>query len=247
MTFRFAIHNHIQTLLHCLDAQLLQQNQAYFGGGTVLAMDLGEYRQSRDVDFLCPIATSGYRQLRTVIFERGHEALFRTLQPLTLGRCTTDQYGIRLRVDVAGQPIKLEIIAEARCVFDSPRSVGWSPVACLSWSDCFTSKLLANSDRYMDDGVQSRDLIDLAMLTVHHSLPEVAIAKAEKAYEVIRPLRVAIERFQARPDYRDRCYEGLQIRDVVIPRVVDGLDLLAERLELAPMVRQFREQEDGLG
>ena len=67
-------------------------------------------------------------------------------------------------INVDGEPIKTEIIAEARFELDPPRYPAWSPVACLSLSDCFTAKLLANSDRFMDDSVEARDLIDLAVL-----------------------------------------------------------------------------------
>jgi hypothetical protein len=35
--------------------------------------------------------------------------------------------------------------------------------------------------------------------------------EAEKAYEVIRPLKVAVQRFQERADYRESCFYGLQI------------------------------------
>lgn len=46
---------------------------------------------------------------------------------------------------------------------------------CLSISDCFTSKLLANADRYSDPIIHSRDLIDLAFLRNEQSIPPLAI------------------------------------------------------------------------
>ncbi|MEM8640457.1 MAG: nucleotidyl transferase AbiEii/AbiGii toxin family protein [Cyanobacteria bacterium P01_G01_bin.54] len=241
---RFLIHQQVQTILNGLNALLFAESQAYFGGGTVLAMELDEYRQSHDIDFICPIATSGYRNLRKVIFEQGYEALFSDLQLLHIGRAKTDQYGIRLLVTVSDMPIKLEIIAEARFVPTSPRYLPWTDVPCLSWADCFTSKLLSNADRFMDESVLSRDLIDLAMLRSYFQLPEGAIAKAEAAYEVLPPLKIAIRRFQARPDYRERCYDQLQISAPFLPRIADGLDLLAEDLNLPPLERLFKEQED---
>lgn len=45
-----------------------------------------------------------------------------------------------------------------------------------------TSKLLANSERWGDDGVFSRDLIDLAMMRPSLGLLRQAVAKAEQAY-----------------------------------------------------------------
>ncbi|MBW4560505.1 MAG: hypothetical protein KME32_04970 [Mojavia pulchra JT2-VF2] len=119
-----------------------------------------------------------------------------------------------------------------------------SPVACLSLNDCFTSKLLSNSDRYMDDSVEARDLIDLAILRLQSAIPQQSIEKAENAYEVMRPLKIAIARFQERPDYRQKCFFGLQVREAQIPIIIDGIDLLASDLNLAITERFFKEQHD---
>ncbi|MEM9510497.1 MAG: hypothetical protein AAGA16_22905, partial [Cyanobacteria bacterium P01_E01_bin.35] len=92
------------------------------------------------------VATSGYKKLRTAIYDDGYQALFNDLKDIQIDRGTTDQYGIRMLVRVDNVPIKTEIIAEVRFKLDSPRYPQWSPVPCLSINDCFTSKLLANSD-----------------------------------------------------------------------------------------------------
>lgn len=244
MTFRLEHHNKILTILECLDPEVLKKGSAYFGGGTLLALDFGEYRWSKDIDFISPIVSSGYRHLRTVIFEGGYKALFRDLSRIQVGSGTTNQYGIRMLVLVDGMPIKTEIIAEARFELDPPRFPDWSPVACLSLNDCFTSKLLSNCDRYMDDSVESRDLIDLAILRLQSPIPQKAIEKAEKAYEVMRPLREAVKRFQKRTDYRERCFSHLQIDEAQIPRIIDGVDLLASDLGLTLTERVFKEQQD---
>ena len=72
----------------------------------------------------------------------------------------------RGRVQVDGQPIKFEIVFEARIALEAP---GADDAVCgvpsLTPLDMATSKLLANADRWLDDGVFSRDLIDLAMMT----------------------------------------------------------------------------------
>ena len=57
-------------------------------------------------------------------------------------------------------------------------------------------KLLSNSDRYADDSVEARDLIDLAILRLQSPIPQASIEKAEKAYQVMRPLKRAIELLQ---------------------------------------------------
>jgi hypothetical protein len=244
MTFQLEHHNKILAILESLDADLLKASFAYFGGGTLIALDHGEYRRSKDADFICPVALSGYRHLRTVVFEGGYSALFHDLNRIQVGRGTTDQYGIRMVIDVEGVPIKTEIIAEGRFEPDPPRYPEWSPVACLSLNDCFTAKLLANSDRYMDDSVEARDLIDLAVLRLYSPIPQTAIEKAEKAYEVMRPLAVAIQRFQERGTFREKCFSGLWIDPSQIPKIIDGVDLLAGDLAMASTERTFREQPD---
>ncbi len=241
MTFKLDHHNKILTVLQSLDASLLKESFAYLGGGTLIALDFGEYRWSKDADFICSISSSGYRHLRSVIFEGGYQALFRDLNQIRVGRGTADQYGIRMVIDVEGLPIKTEIIAEARFELDPPRYPAWSPVACLSLNDCCTAKLLANSDRYLDDSVESRDLIDLAVLRLHSPISSAAIAKAEKAYEVIRPLAAAIQRFQERAENRARFFSGLQIDQSIWPNIIDGIDLLAKDLGLPVTQRTFHE------
>ncbi len=60
MTFKLAHHNKILTILNSLDDEILKKGSAYFGGGTLLALDLDEYRWSKDIDFISPISSSGY-------------------------------------------------------------------------------------------------------------------------------------------------------------------------------------------
>lgn len=244
MTFRLEHHNKIVKILESLNPSVLREGSAYFGGGTLLAFDFQEYRWSKDIDFISPIATSGYKYLRTVIFDGGYEALFHDLSGITIGRGTTDQYAIRMIVLVDDVPIKMEIIAEARFQLDPPRYPDWSSVPCLSLNDCFTSKLLSNSDRFMDDSVESRDLIDLAVLRLQSPIPQESIKKAEQAYEVMRPLRSAVIRFQEHIEYRKKCFNNLQVHKPLIPLIIDGLDCLASDLNLDITERGFWEQHE---
>ena len=237
-------HDKILTILNSLDDEILKKGSAYFGGGTLLALDFDEYRWSKDIDFISSISSSGYGYLRTVVFDSGYKGLFRDLSKIKIGSGTTNQYGIRMVVSVYDTPIKIEIIAEARFELDSPRYPEWSPVACLSLSDCFTSKLLANSDRFMVDSVDSRDLIDLAVLRLQSVIPPEAVNKAEKAYEVMRPLTKAVQRFQERPDHRRECFAGLKIDTQQVPKIINGIDLLAQDVGLAVTERVFNEQPD---
>jgi Nucleotidyl transferase AbiEii toxin, Type IV TA system len=244
VNFKIEHHNKILKILNSLDSEILREGSAYFGGGTLLSLDFGEYRWSKDVDFISSVLSEGYRYLRTVVFDGGYKALFRDLSNIKIERGTTNQYGIRMLVLVDGIPIKTEIIAEARFKVTEPRYPSWSPVACLSLIDCFISKLLANSDRSLDDSVEARDLIDLAVLRLQSEIPQESIQKAENAYEVIRPLKNAVERFQQRATYRGKCFDGLQIDKDQIPKIIDGIDLLAQDLGLPHTNRFSKERHD---
>ena len=63
-------------LLARLDAAFLDDAQCYFGGGTRIALALGEYRESRDVDFLCA-TRAGFKKLRETITQESLGAIAR--------------------------------------------------------------------------------------------------------------------------------------------------------------------------
>jgi Nucleotidyl transferase AbiEii toxin, Type IV TA system len=226
MDFKIDHHQLIQRVLEGLNCEFLSECRAYFGGGTLISLDLGEYHTSNDIDFICALGAD-YRKFRNAISDRNPRILLKDNSELEIERFTADQYGIRMAIIVDGIPIKTEIIAEARFELDAPRQPSWSPVECLSISDCFTSKLLANADRYADPSVHSRDLIDLAFLRNEQSIPSLASEKAEAAYRVMIPLKVALSKFQADADLRFHCYENLTISKAFYSKLIDGIDLLA--------------------
>lgn len=131
------------------------------------------------------------------------------------------------------QPIKFEIVLEGRFELDVP---GSGDVVCgiatLTPLDLATSKLLANSDRWNDDGAFCRDVIDLAMMRPGLPLLRKARAKAEAAYgEAIgRDLEKAIDRLQTRRDWLERC---LQAMAMTLPKAVVWERIRALRRVLA--------------
>jgi hypothetical protein len=245
MNFQIRHHQLIHRILENLNREFLSECRAYFGGGTLLALDLGEYRISNYLDFICPLGAD-YRRLRNAIGDRNPRILLKDNSTLEIERYTADQYGIRMAIVIDGVPIKTEIIAEARFDLEPPRQPSWSPVECLSTIDCFTSKLLANADRYADPSVHARDLIDLAFLRNSQPLPSVSIEKAEAAYRVMLPLEAAVTAFQSDADMRFRCYENLSIELKARSQLVDGIDLLAIDLGLAKTQRTISESGDDL-
>lgn len=233
--FKLEHHQKIQHILLCLNPAFFYAVHAYFGGGTLLALRYNEYRWSKDIDFICPIGDS-YRQLRTAIMSLGYDALFQSQEGIQLPReIKADQYGVRFPVVVDDTVIKFEIIAEARIDLDAPIYFEWMAIPCLSFADSCVEKLLANADRWNDSSVESRDLIDLAMLRLQSSFSAESFAKAEVAYPVLLPLKKAIENFQQKSDYRKKCFRSLQLRDW--PALIDGVDLLAQDLSLPLTLR----------
>ena len=237
--FKREIHQKILTVLNHLNVDFLQECCAYFGGGTLISMEHGEYRLSQDIDFMCPM-DGGYSLLRRKVAEAGYDAIFPHRERIFLPNdIQANQYGIRFPVIVDGTTIKFEMVCEGRIQFGEPNYPNWSPVPCLNRIDSIAEKLLANADRWPSDRVNSRDLIDLAIQRLADPMPQEAIDKAEAAYQVMEPLNRAIQYFQDRPNYREKCYDILSIAEP--DRVINGIDLLAQDLGREITVRTFSE------
>ncbi len=121
--YRRPRHRKVARLLGALDAEVLAQTHCCFGGGTRITLELDEYRESEDLDFICSDLT-GYRELRSTVQNRSFGILPSRLPAgVTLLRdVRADQYGIRTVFGVEGEPVKFEIILEARIhrlAFDS--------------------------------------------------------------------------------------------------------------------------------
>lgn len=215
-------HQRIAHVLAALDGDVLRQHGCLFGGGTCIALRYGEYRESVDIDFLVSDA-AGYRELRQLLTGiEGINAVVRTgAQPLVMLReVRADQYGLRTVLQMDSQAIKFEIVREARIELEAP---GKDDVVCgigtLTPLDLATSKLLANSDRQADDGVFSRDVIDLAMMGQRLPALRLALAKAQQAYgpAVSRDLGKAIDRLQERHGWLERCMQAMAM---TLPKAV---------------------------
>ncbi len=211
-------HRRIATLLEALDAAYLKANACLFGGGTAMALRYGEYRESVDIDFLVS-DVDGYRQLRQRLTgSDGVRAITKPGPVLNQVReMRADQYGIRTLLRVDGIDIKFEIVLEGRIKLEAPGADDQlCGVATLTPLDMATSKLLANSDRWRDDAVLSRDLIDLAMMAPPKKLLQQAIAKAKGAYGdgVEADLAKAIQDLRERPHRLDHCMQAMRMNTV---------------------------------
>jgi hypothetical protein len=146
----------------------------------------------------------------------GVQPLFqKALSPVKqLREVRADQYGIRTLLTVDEQPIKFEIILEARIkLMPCKIEDDVCGVPSLSMLDMATCKLLANSDRWNDDSVFSRDVIDLAMMKPSHQLLKEAIEKAQGAYgdAIQNDLKKAISRLKTRESWLDRCMTAMNM------------------------------------
>lgn len=211
-------HRRVARVLEALDAGLLAAHRCLFGGGTAIVLRHGEYRESVDIDFLVS-DREGYRALRQRLTgPQGLAAIVRPSAELQQAReLRADQYGLRTLVRMDAAEIKFEIVLEGRIPLEAPGPDDQvCGVATLTPLDLAASKLLANSDRWADDGVFSRDLIDLAMMAPPRTLLKQAIAKASQAYggSIEADLAKAIDRLRERPDRLDRCREALQMEAV---------------------------------
>jgi hypothetical protein len=227
-------HQSVLAVLEAMDAETLRRCGFVFAGGTRIVLELGEYRESDDVDFLCS-SSAGYGELRLAVKSRSYAALF---TPAGLSRLSfpreprLDQYGIRFPVKLGEETLKVELVREARIELDSGVRPSWSPVDCLATIDCYAEKLLANSDRWADRQVLSRDLLDLAALRVHCGpIPPESWRKVEQAYKSAprADLAKALALFDAGPDYRRRCLEGLSVRGE--SDLLRGISLLGDDLD----------------
>jgi len=231
--FERAHHRRIAAVLGALDAQVLADHACWFGRGTAIALRYGEYRESVDIDFLVSDLV-GYRALRQLLTAAaGLRPITRAGAELELARdLRADQYGLRTLVRQDGVLIKLEIVLEARIAFDRPAAtdaiVG---VVALTPLDLAASKLLALADRWGDDSVFSRDLIDLAMMQPPKALLRAAIAKAAMAYgdSVESSLTKAIQDLRERPHRLDACMGAMQMTTVSKAQLWSRIKALEKR------------------
>lgn len=230
-------HKRIERVLDALDARVLDQLQCWFGGETAIVLRFGEYRESVDIDFLVSDLDS-YRELRQLLKGRTDIAPLQregTVPVVSRREMRADQYGIRTTLDVDGEPIKFEVVLEGRIRFERPGAADTvCGISTLSTTDLAASKLLANSDRWRDDSVFSRDAIDLAMMDLSPRKLRPALDKAREAYgEAIHiDMHRAIAGLRERPGHLQRCIDALSI-EMPLAVVLQHLRKLERRLEAA--------------
>lgn len=232
--FERAHHRDVALVLQSLDAPALSQRHCYFGGGTAMALRYGEYRESMDIDFVVS-DRAGYRDLRQMLANvRGSLPIARAGIEVELVReVRADQYGIRTQIRSGASTIKFEIVLEARIDLATPdESDRVCGIQTLAPIDLAAEKLLANADRWADDSVFSRDLIDLAMMRADRRLLESACVKAEGAYgqSVRSSLSQAVDALETRRGRLQECMAALRIDRVTRAQLWQAMRKLARQL-----------------
>lgn len=208
-------HRRVALVLQALEPDALSRRKCYFGGGTAMALLHGEYRESADIDFLVS-DRDGYRDLRQLLGGvAGLDPIVRPEVRLELAReVRVDQYGIRTHVRSGATLIKFEIVFEGRIGLAPPAGTDRvCGLETLTPIDLAAEKLLANADRWRDDAVHHRDLIDLAMQALPRPALVQACRKAESAYgdSVRSSLAAAVQHLRDHPDRLGECMGALSI------------------------------------
>ena len=163
MMFTRLHHQAIGEILTQFDADFLRQNHILFGGGTRIALELDEFRESVDIELFC-IGRSAYRAARQAVTNTSLGPLLRPGHTVRLYRereIRADRDAIRTLLDGPHRPIKLEIINFANDQLLPDMEQGLFPIPCVNQEGCFATKLTANADRYRN---HIKDILDLCMM-----------------------------------------------------------------------------------
>jgi len=203
MKFIRARHQLILKIFEEFDADYLQQNNILFGGGTRIAMELGEFRESTDIDFCC-VGKTSYRAVRS---ETTSDSLGSLLKPDTslkfVRDIRADRDAVRTFVSLgeSGPAVKLEFIHFDYDDLAADQDSDF-PVPVLDKTSCWLNKLLANADRYMSS--DRKDILDLCMMhRCWGKIPEKAWQQADDIYSqkiVLDGLTKALSNIQKDPD-----------------------------------------------
>jgi len=208
----YKVHHHqiLCSALEQFNADFLLENRIAFGGGTRIALELSEYRESVDIDFLCPDKHS-YRAVREQVMSNTFGSLVRRdfsyPREIMFGRDKV--YTV---IDFNNTLIKVEIL---NCdSYDLQVETGsLFPVPYLSRESCFYTKLLANADRAKMPPY--KDIIDLLMMyRCWGDIPESSLDKARCHYGdiALKSLISSLEHIQShRKLYVDNAVTNLLV------------------------------------
>ena len=230
MLYKLAHHQTIIHLLNNFNLSFLVDNDIYFGGGTRIALELHEFRESIDIDLLCPTIES-YRAVRNTVVSDSLGLLvkkdFEYLREISF-----DRYAVRAFIKETPKPIKLEIVSFEKYYLTGKQD-NLFPVPYLDIESCFYTKLLANADRATQPPY--KDIIDiLFMIHCWGDIPHSSLSNAQSIYgsSVIKGLNLAVNDIQNNKDKYLKTCKGLGISNININIILnESLTTLLSYLE----------------
>jgi hypothetical protein len=130
-------HNMIASALTKFNADFFRRNNISFGGGSRIALEIDEYRESVDIDFICPDKDS-YRAVREQVTGVSLGELV-SEEFAYLKEIRTDRYAVRTFIRIDDTNIKLEIISCDEYRLSSDKNPELFPLPCLR--GCLKSKM----------------------------------------------------------------------------------------------------------
>jgi hypothetical protein len=182
MMFHRPHHQRIFQVLQKFNANYLAEHSILFGGGTRIALEIEEYRESIDIDFFCA-TPQAYRAVREHVGDRSIGVLLTEGETISFARdIRSDRDAVRAFIEVPdAKPIKLEFVHFDYYDLRVDHRTDIFPVPFIDRESCFLTKLLANADRYHDG--EKKDIFDLCMM--HHywgAIPERSWVQANEKY-----------------------------------------------------------------
>ena len=214
-------HKIVWQALQNFNSDYLQKNNILFGGGTRIALELDEFRESVDINFLCSDSQS-YKAVRSQASQK------------SLGNLVTQEFdhpreiridrdAVRCFMQIDNTIIKLEFVACADYQLQADKSLDLS-VPILDKTSCFITKLLANADRYYD--YPYKDIFDLLMMYQNWGdVPERAWQVSDEIYSqkiVKNGLIKSLTNIQNNPDK----FIKIAVNDLkILPNIAEHLIL----------------------
>ncbi|WP_420588296.1 nucleotidyl transferase AbiEii/AbiGii toxin family protein [Bacterioplanoides sp.] len=224
-------HQLIWDALSHFDSSYLEANNILFGGGTRIALELGEYRESTDIDFFCA-GRSSYRAVRsqTTNSSLGHVLNENSgLEFLRDIRADRDAVRTYVRTPEDGTPIKLEFVHFDICDIVQDEGDTLFNVPVVDRATCFTTKLLANADRF--DNPSRKDIFDLCMMRREWGeIPVEAWENADRTYgypTIFQGLYGALSKLMDESDSAiETAVDSLKIEENLANELIDDVSEL---------------------
>lgn len=211
MAFLRQHHRLIARALENFNADYLRANRILFGGGTRIALELGEFRESVDIDFLCP-DVDAYRAVRSEVSNVSLGRLVKQdfVYPKDI---RPDRDAVRCFIRIEETAVKLEFVACADYPLNPSPAMPFG-VPMIDRESCFAVKFLANADRC--SMMPFKDIFDLlAMYDAwrNHWQPGLALAYSVYSEKTVPGgLEKALSDLIRQPEkYRETAVSQLQM------------------------------------